>query len=154
MTAKKDVNFRKKEEEKNVFVGELNNLTDIPLRKKFFCDIVKKILEEETKREKINISFAVVEEEEIKKLNKIYRKKNKSTDVLSFFYNEDDCLGEVVLCPQKIKEKMKEDNFKRAFCRTAVHGVLHLLNYDHKNKKEESSMEEKTDYYLKKIMGR
>ena len=79
---------------------------------------------------------------DIKILNKKFRKKDKTTDVLSFpFYERKQIkklknkksiyLGDVILNYYKISRK----NFERDFNRLWIHGFLHLLGYDHiKNK--------------------
>ena len=95
---------------------------------------------------------------EIKKLNKKFRKKNKSTDVLSFpFYTKkilkkeiktekEIYIGDIIINLSKIKSKRSLKNFKEEFDRLWIHGLLHLFGYDHKSKKgfqEMSRMEKK-----------
>ena len=81
---------------------------------------------------------------EIKKLNKSFRKKNKTTDVLSFpFYNKKDFkkkivrhkeiyLGDVIINMNKIKHLGKKKNFILELDKLWVHGLVHLFGYDHK----------------------
>ncbi len=95
---------------------------------------------------------------EIKYLNKKFRKKNKSTDVLSFPFNTKKILkkeiktekeiyiGDIIINLSKIKSKRSLKNFKEEFDRLWIHGLLHLFGYDHKSKKgfqEMSRMEKK-----------
>ena len=104
--------------------------------------------------EQKTISLAFVEKEEIKKLNKKFRKKNKATDVLSFELNDKEYLGEIIICPEVVKENAKKYGVavKYEMIKVFVHGILHLLGYDHeKSKKEEKIMEEKQEKYLSKI---
>ncbi|MDP2741798.1 MAG: rRNA maturation RNase YbeY [bacterium] len=143
---------------------EINNLTSFAVDKKFFTGVAKKVLKEENK-EKKNLSVAFISGEEIKKLNKKYRKKNKATDVLSFgqvlgfkFESSKNALGEIVICPKIVKENIKKYNippvggFKKELAKVLIHGILHLLEYDHeKTKKEEIEMEKKEEYYLCKF---
>jgi probable rRNA maturation factor len=131
---------------------EVNNLTAFPIDKNTFEKIAEIILSEEKKSiVGKKVSFAIVNEKEIKNFNRIYRKKDYVTDVLSFFYDGEYFLGEVIICPQKIKENSTESSFKKEMQRVAVHGVLHLLGYDHNSDNEEKEMEAKTEYYLKKL---
>ena len=124
---------------------EVNNFTKTRIDKKSFSQVAKIILSGEN-RETENISLAIVSKEEIKKLNKKFRNKNKPTDVLSFNLNEQDVLGEIVICPEIVKEK--GEKIKEVF----AHGVLHLLGYDHeKSEKEAEEMEAKQAYYLSKL---
>jgi len=122
---------------------EINNSTNFKLDKKSFSQLAKKVLKGEN-RERENISIAFVSSAEIKKLNQKYRKKNKPTDVLSFKLDEKDCLGEIVICPEVVKKNGDK------IAEMLVHGILHLLGYDHeKSKKETEIMELKQDKYLK-----
>lgn len=127
---------------------EINNLTSFTFDREKLIKIVEKILKEE--KAKGDVAFALVDKKEIRKLNRIYREKDYVTDVLSFFYDEKDFLGEVLLCPEKIKEDRGES--EREFLRVAIHGVLHILGYDHEKKEEEErEMKEKTEHYLQEI---
>jgi len=122
---------------------EINNLTKFKIDEKSFAQVAKKVLKGEN-RETETLSLAFIGKDEIKKLNKKFRQKNKATDVLSFNLKEENILGEVVICPEVVKEK-KED-LKKVF----IHGVLHLLGYDHeKSEKEAEEMEVKEDFYFK-----
>jgi probable rRNA maturation factor len=76
-----------------------------------------------------------------KKLNLKYRKKNYATDILSFegdILFEPDQLGELVLCPQVILRQSKEHelSFRLELTYMLIHGVLHLLGYDHEDSVE------------------
>jgi probable rRNA maturation factor len=132
---------------------EINNLTSFAVDKKSFSTVAKKVLKSEN-RERVKISLAFVNKEEIKKLNKKFRKKNKATDVLSFNLNEPDCLGEIVICLDIVKENAKKYGVsaKQETIKVFVHGILHLLGYDHeKTEKEAKIMEKRQDLYLSKI---
>ena len=88
---------------------------------------------------------------EIKRLNKKFRKKNKSTDVLSFpFYSKKDLrnklkkekeiyLGDIIINLEKIKTK-KNTNFNLEFNKLWIHGLVHLFGYDHKKDKDFNKM--------------
>ncbi len=127
---------------------DISNLTKSDLNLSFFKNIVKNILKKE-KKSHYRVSVVFVQEKEIKRINREYRKKDKATDVLSFNYSDSDNyfndlnLGEVFICPSQIKKEKKDIN------RVLIHGILHLLNYDHeKTKKEEKIMNEKEDEYF------
>jgi len=128
---------------------EINNLTKGyrvgRVDKKIFSTVAKKVLLGENRRTE-SISVAFVSKAEIKKLNKKFRKKNRATDVLSFELKDGKSLGEIVICPEVVKEK-QEDIIK-----VFVHGILHLCGYDHeKSKKEAEEMEIKQEKYLSKV---
>ena len=87
----------------------------------------------------MNISLMLSNNKKIKKLNKSFRNKNKSTDVLSFpFKNKrnkyrDNYLGDIIISYEYM-DKPKTKNlkiFKEKVTKTFIHGFLHLLGYDH-----------------------
>tara|TARA_X000001036_G_scaffold321095_1_gene299611 strand:+ start:946 stop:1410 length:465 start_codon:yes stop_codon:yes gene_type:complete len=90
---------------------------------------------------------------EIKKLNKKFRKKDKTTDVLSFpFYNKKELknklkkekeiyLGDIIINLNKIKNRRNTVNFKIEFNKLWIHGLVHLFGYDHKKNKDFVSMQ-------------
>ena len=80
----------------------------------------------------ININF--IDDRLMKKLNRKYRRKAKTTDVLSFSLNEGGLLGEVYISIPQAKKQAKEYNcsLDRELVRLAEHGILHLLGYTHK----------------------
>ena len=134
---------------------EINNLTNFVVDKKYFLGVAKKVLKGEN-RERENISIAFVSPEEIRELNKKYRKKDKPTDVLSFERISDfkDEFCEVIICPAVVKEESSDSplSFKKELAKMLIHGVLHALGYDHElSKAEEERMFQKQDYYLSKV---
>jgi len=96
-----------------------------------FESLVRKILKSEKVFGKIDISF--VNEAEIRKLNKKFRKKDKPTDVLSFAYNEEGVLGDVIISPKIARRNAKLFGTapKAELKRLVIHGTLHVLGYDH-----------------------
>ena len=132
---------------------EINNLTNFAVDKKVFSTVAKKVLKGEN-RETEAVSLAFVDKEEIRKVNKKFRKKNRATDVLSFLLNEKQCLGEIIICPEIIKENAKKYKIpiKEEMMKVFIHGILHLCGYDHeKSEKEAKIMENKQNIYLSKI---
>jgi len=94
------------------------------------------------------VDVFLVDSQTMRKLNRKYRKKDKSTNVLSFpspLGFPINTLGEVYLDPRYI-EKHKED-----MALMLVHGVLHILGYDHERKSDRISMEKKEAALLSKI---
>ena len=87
-------------------------------------------------------------EKEIKNLNRKFRKKNKSTDVLSFpFYTKKELhkklisekeiyLGDIIINLNEIKNKKKLKNFKNELNNLWIHGLAHLFGHDHKKEKD------------------
>ena len=94
---------------------------------------------------------------EIKLINKKFRKKNKTTDVLSFpsfdfnklkkLKKKDIYLGDIILNYYKINKK----NFKENFNKLWIHGFLHLIGYKHKKNSDYFKMNELEKLIFKKI---
>ena len=84
-------------------------------------------------------SVAFVTDAEIARLNKIYRKKNKPTDVLSFpaqttkRLNRNKFLGDIAIAPAVARRYAQKNgrSLQTEICILVLHGILHLLGYDH-----------------------
>lgn len=93
---------------------------------------LERVLQKEFKIKK-EISISLLSPSEIKSLNKVYRHKNKVTDVLSFSLDEAELLGEVLICVEQAKKQAqsKKHSLNQEIKILTIHGVLHLLGYDH-----------------------
>ncbi|MFB4161756.1 rRNA maturation RNase YbeY [Geomicrobium sp. JSM 1781026] len=96
-------------------------------------------------------SVLFVSKTKIQALNHEYRNKNEVTDVLSFALNDDEeddgfqdehLLGDIVICVERMKEQAKEYNhsIERELGFLAIHGLLHLIGYDHQSEADEKEM--------------
>jgi probable rRNA maturation factor len=81
----------------------------------------------------------------IRKLNKQYRKKDRPTDVLSFPFGDPDLLGEIYISLQRAKIQARKYGltYEEELKRLLIHGLLHLMGYDHHNENDRMIMEEK-----------
>ncbi len=105
------------------------------------------------KKEKISdlkrINIILCSNYKIRKLNKAYRQIDRPTDVLSFFFGDEDLLGEIYISLQKAKSQAKQfalsydGEIKRLF----IHGFLHLLGYEHSNEEDRKIMESREQCY-------
>lgn len=84
------------------------------------------------------ITIRLVEPQEIASLNHQYRQKNTATNVLAFPIElptivQMDCpfLGDVVVCPQVLAQEAAATDLQAHWAHIIIHGVLHLLGYDH-----------------------
>ena len=145
--------------------------------------ISKKVLAEVLKVEKIDINISVnisiVGSKKIRTLNKIKRKIDRVTDVLSFpnisfeypsdiktlikntknialffdYTTNSYFLGDIVICYNKVIEQSKKYNHSimREYCFLLTHSMLHLLGYDHIKINDEKFMIEKQNNILKNL---
>jgi probable rRNA maturation factor len=94
-----------------------------------------------------NIIF--VDNNKIQEINKEYRNKDEKTDVISFALEDNKdikldirILGDIYISIEKAKEQAKDygHSLEREISFLTIHGLLHLLGYDHTNKEEEQKM--------------
>jgi probable rRNA maturation factor len=118
------IEFTRKGAGRNYPTGELKKITAAIL----------KALE----RSQAELSIALVGDKEMRPLNAKYRKKNKTTDVLSFSADslataKRVLLGDVIISVEQARRQAKERNhsLKREMVILLIHGILHLLGYDH-----------------------
>ena len=80
--------------------------------------------------------------ENIQKLNKDFRSKDKPTDVLSFSLNDQENLGQIVISVERAESQAKEigQSLEEELRFLFAHGLLHLLGYDHETPEEEKQM--------------
>lgn len=133
------------------FELDFNDKDKSKIKKTFFLKAFKETLEETEfifLREKdVSVSLAIVCEDEIKELNRIYRKKNSVTDVLSFaeYKSQKELtkagdknlfLGEIILCYNDIVKYSKKNkkSLNSELVEVFSHGLLHLLGFRHGKK--------------------
>lgn len=88
------------------------------------------------------LHFVFLSPSQIQKLNTNYRGRNKITDILSFEVEDSQVLGELIFCPQVLKKQAKAQgwSFQKELSYLTLHGILHLLGYDHQKKEEAQKM--------------
>ena len=154
---------------------EINNLTTNPVDEKFLEKIAEIVLKSEGKG-KSDLSIALIGPGKMRGLNKRYLGKNRVTDVLAFSENSKwgpakgwegggrvgvqipnskfRGIGEIVICLREVRKNAKKfkSSFEKELARVLIHGILHLIGYDHeKNKEEAEKMEEKEKTYLNQL---
>ncbi len=102
------------------------------------------------KLENVLFNVIVVDNDTIHQLNKEYRGVDRPTDVISFALEDDDTfvptsirvLGDIYISIDKAKEQAVSygHSLKREICFLTIHGLLHLLGYDHMEPEEEKEM--------------
>ena len=110
-------------------------------------------------KDALELCIRIVDPEESARLNHQYRGKNKPTNVLSFDYGKDETdealrlLGDLVICADVVAQEAKEQNKTAAahWAHMTVHGVLHLLGYDHQDDEAADKMEALETKILKQL---
>lgn len=99
------------------------------------------------------VSIVLVDDNEIKQINREYRNINKPTNVLSFELGDDVLLGDIYISLDTVVREAKQEKIsvEHHVAHMVVHGVLHLLGYDHINDKEAIVMETKETKILSKM---
>lgn len=108
--------------------------------KKLGREIEKKILTKISKK-KLNLIqsqilyLVFLNKKAAQKMNFQFRQRDYATDVLSFDPVDAESLGELVMCPEVLKKQAKEHDltFNQELSYMIIHGVLHLLGYEHEN---------------------
>jgi len=116
------------------------------------------------KKNNYNFTILLSGDTKIKKLNIKFRKKNKSTDVLSFpFYEKKNLkkllknkknkiyLGDIIINFSKIKHQVRREDFCVNFDKIWIHGLVHLLGYRHKSNIDFSIMQKLENKLLQSI---
>ena len=128
---------------------ELTNLT----KEKVNLQLLDKVICKVSELLNVNnsfISIVLTDNKHIHEINKTYRNIDRETDVISFAFMDNDeniksditDLGEIYISLEKAHSQAEDYNhsFEREICFLLVHGLLHLLGYDHMNEKDEKEM--------------
>ncbi len=107
-----------------------------------------------------DLTVHLIGDTKMKRLQRIYRGKNKTTDVLSFAAQEgitmapETSLGDIFLSVPHIRQQAKDwsVSFSEEFHRMLIHGLLHILGYDHVKKTDAKIMFGKQEKYLEKVV--
>jgi probable rRNA maturation factor len=104
------------------------------------------------------VTIRIVDTKEIQTLNKQFRHKNKTTNVLSFPFEspvklDPVLLGDIVICAPVVEREAAEygRDLKFHYAHLCVHGLLHLLGFDHQNEKDRLQMEKLETEILQKL---
>ena len=117
------------------------------------------------KKKKLNFTLLLSGDSKIKMLNKKFRKKNKTTDILSFPFHEKKILhnlinsknnsniylGDIIINLNKIIKECKNQNFSIIFDQIWIHGLTHLLGHRHKSNRDFSIMKKLENKIIKSI---
>jgi len=144
----------------------INDEQDKHLISKTLLQTVEKVLKALAESENVanekEVGLIFVDDEIIKELNNNFRGKDMPTDVLSFALSEseehnpcciDDTLGDIYISVERAMEQAEEygHSTEREVCYLALHGLLHLVGYDHETQEEEAQMTAKIEKVLEQF---
>ena len=111
---------------------------------------------------KVSFSLSLSNNKNIKKLNKLFRNKNKSTDILSFPLNKkikftkDTYLGDIIISYNYLNKPKFQDleSFKQKVIKIFIHGFLHLLGFNHIKNKDYFKMLREENFIYKHVKSK
>ena len=111
---------------------------------------------------KVTFTLLLSNNKNIKNLNKVFRKKNKSTDILSFPLDKkikikkNTYLGDIIISYNYLDKPRSQDlkSFKEKVTKIFIHGFLHLLGFDHKKNKDYSKMLKEENLLYKSVQSK
>ena len=133
-------------------------------KKEFFFRQICKAFPKKYKfsNKKVSLTLLLSNNRNIKKLNKSFRNKDKSTDILSFPFNKQlnltkqTYIGDIIISYNFIDKpkSQKLKIFKEKLIKTFVHGFLHLLSFDHVKNKDYIKMLKEEEYIYKSVISK
>ena len=111
---------------------------------------------------KISFSLLLSNNKNIKKLNKDFRNKNESTDILSFPFSKKNkiskktYIGDIIISYNFINHPKSQSSkqFEEKLIKTFIHGFLHLLNFDHKKDKDYKKMLKEEELIFQSVISK
>ena len=133
-------------------------------KKELFFDKVCKAFPKKYKffNKKVSFTLLLSNNKNIKKLNKNFRNKNKSTDILSFPFSEkikilnESYLGDIIISYNFIDKPKSQDLkfFKKKLIKIFIHGFLHLVGFNHIKERDYKKMLKEEDQIYKSVISK
>lgn len=114
--------------------------------------VVKCVIQLEKVENALEVSILITNNQEIKALNAEYRQQDVATDVLSFAM-DTEYLGDIVISMDKVLEQAEKygHSVERELAFLTVHGLLHLLGYDHQVASDQLRMRQREEEILNQL---
>lgn len=139
-------------------------MTVTPQLEEILTSVLKKTAELYDLEAQSEVSVVLVDDRYIRQLNREYRDKDYATDVLSFALNEGDepqiidgspenLLGDIIISLETAVRQANEygHSLEREVAFLTVHGMLHLLGYDHEEEADRQEMRREEEFVLGKL---
>ena len=133
-------------------------------KKELFFNKICKLFPKKYKflNKKVSFTLLLSNNKNIKKLNKDFRNKNKSTDILSFPFSKKmkiskkTYIGDIVISYNFINNPKSQSSkqFEEKLIKTFIHGFLHLLNFDHKKDKDYKKMLKEEELIFQSVISK
>ena len=134
----------------NVIIGHYQWKKKIKNPNNYFKNKLKRILKKPFfRKKKQEFSILLTNNKQMKSLNYKFRKKNKTTDVLSFPLKNKNYIGDIAISFEIINKRSKKTNFFLELDKMWIHGYFHLIGYDHKKSDDYKKMLKKENIVLK-----
>ncbi|MGH2685797.1 MAG: rRNA maturation RNase YbeY [Actinomycetota bacterium] len=117
---------------------------DIEVDETVLIDLARRTLAEEGVGG-VELAVSLVDSKEMSALHERYMGERVPTDVLSFTMDEEGLLGDVIICPEVARSQNEDLDAELRLL--LVHGILHLLGYDHDREDERRAMWERQERY-------
>jgi len=146
-----------------MFLYNILQAPDIKIDTTIIDDIMQCVANKVNKKQQWALNIVFISSDDIQELNKQYRNKDTSTDVLSFHYYDDfsdlkndETAGEVVLCLDKIAPDAIQNNVTQAeqIYMLIIHSILHILWYDHENDDDYKIMHTLEKSIYREVLGK
>ena len=149
----------------NIFVFSNERAWSSRLKnKKLFFNKICKSFPKKYKfiNKKISLTLLLSNNKSIKKLNKNFRDKNKSTDILSFPFSnklkitKETYLGDIIISYNFIDKPKSQDNesFRKKLIKTFIHGFLHLLSFNHVRDSDYKKMSKEEKFIYQSVISK
>ena len=148
----------------NVEIEDKSWCKKIKNPKKYFKQKLKKIsnIIKFFKNKNVTFTILLTNSLNMKKLNNKFRKKNKSTDILSFplakkiKISKNTYLGDIIISYNYLDKPRSQNlkSFKEKVTKLFIHGFLHLLGFDHKKNKDYSKMLKEENLLFKSVQSK
>ena len=147
----------------NVFSDEKAWAKRLKKKELFFKKICKSFPKKyQFLNKKVSLTLLLSNNKKTKKLNKDFRNKNSTTDILSFPFNEKNkiskrtYIGDIIISYNFVDRPRSQNLkiFKDKLIRIFIHGFLHLLNFDHKKNKDYKIMLKEEDFIYQSVISK
>jgi probable rRNA maturation factor len=122
----------------------LSDRQELPTDHRALTELARRTLEQEGAGP-VELSVSLVSTEEMRDLHRRFAGRPEPTDVLSFTMDEEGLLGDVVICPEVAARQNPDVDAELRLL--LVHGILHLLGYDHQEDEERRAMWQRQERY-------